>query len=53
MVASLQLEAYKGGVERISTTVGSKIIRALEIVRVKKFIFNAVLSNKYLSSHDL
>ena len=29
-------------------TVGSKIIRALEIVRVKKLIPNAVLWNKYL-----
>ena len=34
-------------------TVGSKIIRALEIGRVKKLIFNAILWNKYLSSHDL
>ena len=34
-------------------TVGSKIIRALEISRVKKLMPNAVLMNKYLSSHDL
>ena len=27
----------------VDCTVGSKIIRPLEIVRVKKFIFNAVL----------
>ena len=33
-------------------TVGSKIIRALEIVVVKKLIFNAVLWNEYsLSDH--
>ena len=31
--------------------VGSKIIRTLEIIRVKKFILNAVLWNKYLSSY--
>ena len=29
-------------------TVGSKTIRALEISRVKKFTFNAVLKNKRL-----
>ena len=34
-------------------TVGSKIIRALEIVRVKKLIPNAVLWNKWLPRHDL
>ena len=34
-------------------TVGSKIIRALEIIRVKKLMPNAVLWNKFLSSHDL
>ena len=34
-------------------TVGSKIIRTLEIARVKKFISHAVLRNKYLSSHEL
>ena len=33
-------------------TVGSKIILALEIIRVKKLIPNAVLGNKYLSSLD-
>ena len=37
----------------IKNTVGSKIIRTVEIVHVKKLIPNAVLSNKYLSSHDL
>ena len=35
------------------STVDSKIIRALEISRVKKLISNAVLRNKYLSSHEL
>ena len=34
-------------------TVGSKIIRALEIIHVKKFVPNAVLWTKLLSSHDL
>ena len=34
-------------------TVGSKIIGALELIRVKKLILNAVLMNKYLSIHDL
>ena len=34
-------------------TVGRKINRALEISPVKKLIFNAILLNKYLSSHDL
>ena len=34
-------------------TVDSKIVRALEVIRVKKFILNAVLWNKYMSSHDL
>ena len=34
-------------------TVGRKIIRALEIIRVKKLIPNAALWNKILSSHDL
>ena len=34
-------------------TVGNKIIRALEIIRVKKLILNAVWWNKYLSSQDL
>ena len=33
-------------------TVGRKIIRVLEIIRVKKLIPNVVLWNKYLSSHD-
>ena len=37
----------------LTNTVGSKIIRALEIIRVKKLIHNIVLRNKYLSSHDL
>ena len=32
---------------------GSKIIRAFSIIRVKKLISNAVLLNKYLSSHNL
>ena len=32
--------------------VGSKIIRALEIIRVEKLIPNATLENKYLSNHD-
>ena len=36
------------------TTVGGKIIRALEIIRVKKFIPNALINmKKVLSSHDL
>ena len=35
------------------TTVGCKNIRALEIIRVKKLIFNAVLLDKSLSNHDL
>ena len=34
-------------------TVGSKTIRALEISRVKNLVSNAILWNKYLSSHDL
>ena len=34
-------------------TVGDKNFRALEIIRVKKFLSNAVLGKKYLSSHDL
>ena len=37
----------------IKSTVDSKIIRALEIVRVKKLILNAVLGKKYLSNHNL
>ena len=38
---------------RRASTVRSKIIRAIEIIRVIKLIFNVVLGNKYLSSHDL
>ena len=34
-------------------TVGSKIIRALEIICIKKLIPIAVTKKKYLSSHDL
>ena len=34
-------------------TIGSKIIRALEIIRVKKLISNAVLCNIYLLNRDL
>ena len=34
-------------------TVGSKIIRALVIIRVKKLIPNGILGNKYFSNHDL
>ena len=34
-------------------TVGSKIIRAFEIIRVKKLMSNAILWNKYFSNHDL
>ena len=34
-------------------SVGSKIIRALEIIRVEKLIPITVLRNKYLSSHNL
>ena len=34
-----------------TVTVGSKIIRVLEISRVKKLIPNAVLSKQYLLSH--
>ena len=34
-------------------TVGSKIIRALEIICFKKLIPNAALCNKYLLRHDL
>ena len=33
--------------------VGSKIIWALDIIRVKKLIPNGVLWNKYLWIHDL
>ena len=33
--------------------VGSKSIRQLEIIRVKKLMNNTVLRNKYLSSHDI
>ena len=41
--------------EKISNnvTIGSKIIRALQIIRDKKLIPNIVLCNKYFSSHDL
>ena len=31
----------------------NKIIRANEIIHVKKLLFNAVLGIRYLSSHDL
>ena len=34
-------------------TVNIKIVRALEIIRVKKLLPYAVLQNKCLSSHDL
>ena len=34
-------------------TIGSKIIRALEIIRVKKFILNAVIWSNYLLRNDL
>ena len=34
--------------DRQVNTVGSKIIRTLEIIRVKNFIPNVVLRNKYL-----
>ena len=37
---------------QVRCTVGSKIIRALEIILVKKRMLNAVLWNQYLSSHD-
>ena len=33
-------------------TVDNKIIRAFEIIHVKKLIPNAILRNKYLSNHD-
>ena len=41
--------------EKISNnvTIGSKIIRALQIIRDKKLILNVVLCNKYFSGHDL
>ena len=38
---------------KFACTIDSKIIRALEIVRVKKLINNAVLLNKFSSSLDL
>ena len=38
---------------KFGNTVHSKIIRALEIIRVKKLISNAVLWNKSLLSYDL
>ena len=34
-------------------TVGSKIIQALEIIRVKKLTPKTILLNKYLPSHDV
>ena len=37
----------------LAVTVGSKIIRALEIVRVKKPRTLCNFMNKYLSNHDL
>ena len=33
-------------------SVGTKIIRTLDIIRAKNLIPNAVLRNKYLSSHE-
>ena len=39
--------------EDLLHTVDSKIIAALEIIRVKKLIPNAVLLNEYLSRKDL
>ena len=36
-----------------TVTVGSKIIRALEMIRIKKLVSNAILRNKYFSSHDI
>ena len=33
-------------------TVGNKIIRELEIIRIKKLILDAILWNKCLSIHD-
>ena len=37
----------------LKNTVDSKIIRALEIIRVKKLMLNAVLWNTNSSRHDL
>ena len=34
-------------------TVGRKIIRALEMIRVKKLTLNAIVLNKYLSILDV
>ena len=45
----IQVLAWPGN----KNTVDSKTVRALEIVRVKKFIFNSVSWNIYLSIHDL
>ena len=38
---------------RMCSAVGSKIIRALEVIRDKILISNAVLLNKYLSNYVL
>ena len=38
---------------RHTYTIGSKIIWALQIIRVKKLIPNEVLCNKYFSIHDI
>ena len=39
--------------QKIPFTVDSKIIRLLEMIRVKKLILYAALCIKYLSNHDL
>ena len=43
----------KSYADRDTGTVGGKIIRALEIVHVRKLIPNAVLWKKHISNHDL